>query len=103
MGEQIKQPLPAPHNSLNFLVELNDISDVRYGILVILALSSLTVYGIIIAGWASNSKYAFLGALRSAAQMISYEVSISLVLLPVIFMAGSLNFTEIVAAQANTI
>lgn len=90
-------------NAFDLLVETNNISDVRYGLLVILALSSLTVYGIIIAGWASNSKYAFLGALRSAAQMISYEVSISLVLIPVIFMAGSLNFTEIVAAQQITV
>ena len=89
--------------SLDLLLETNDIADVRYGLLVLLALSSLTVYGIIIAGWASNSKYAFLGALRSAAQMISYEVSISLVLIPVIFMAGSLNFTEIVAAQSATV
>jgi NADH-quinone oxidoreductase subunit H len=88
--------------SFNFLVEANEISDVRYGLLVVLALSSLTVYGLIIAGWSSNSKYAFLGALRSAAQMISYEVSISLVLIPVIFMSGSLNFTEIVCAQERT-
>ena len=94
----------APTFASNFrlLLEGNNISDVRYGLLVILALSSLTVYGLIIAGWASNSKYAFLGALRSAAQMISYEVSISLVLIPVIGMAGSLNFTEIVTAQAAT-
>jgi NADH-quinone oxidoreductase subunit H len=84
-------------------VEPNEISDVRYGLLITLALSSLTVYGIIIAGWASNSKYAFLGALRSAAQMISYEVSISLVLIPVIFLAGSLNFAEIVVSQDVTI
>lgn len=87
----------------NMLTEINAISDVRYGLLVILALSSLSVYGLIIAGWASSSKYAFLGALRSAAQMISYEVSISLVIIPVIFMAGSLNFTEIVMAQTETI
>lgn len=90
------------NNSFELLTEINYISDVRYGVLVILALSSLTVYGLIIAGWASNSKYAFLGALRSAAQMISYEVSISLVLIPVIFMSGSLNFTEIVFAQGQT-
>ena len=90
-------------DSLNLLLEANDISDVHYGLLVLLALSSLTVYGIIIAGWASNSKYAFLGSLRSAAQMISYEVSISLVIIPVIFMAGSLNFTEIVTAQQTTV
>jgi NADH-quinone oxidoreductase subunit H len=97
------QATPQESAMFNLMLETNDISDVRYGLLVILALSSLTVYGIIIAGWASNSKYAFLGALRSAAQMISYEVSISLVLIPVIFMAGSLNFTEIVTAQQTTV
>jgi len=63
----------------------------------------LNVYGIIIAGWASNSKYAFLGALRSAAQMISYEVSLGLLILPVILLAGSLNLSEIVAAQERTV
>jgi NADH-quinone oxidoreductase subunit H len=61
------------------------------------------VYGIIIAGWASNSKYAFLGSLRSAAQMISYEVSIGLTILPVILLAGSSNFTEIILAQERTV
>lgn len=89
--------------NFNLLTEVNDISDLRYGLLMILALSSLTVYGLIIAGWASNSKYAFLGALRSAAQMISYEVSISLVIIPIIFMSASLNFTEIVTAQIKTV
>jgi NADH-quinone oxidoreductase subunit H len=87
----------------DWITENSKISNVHYGVLVILALSSLTVYGLIIAGWASNSKYAFLGALRSAAQMISYEVAISLVLLPIILMSGSLNFVEIVNAQALTI
>lgn len=85
------------------LVELDSVSNLRYGILFILALSSLTVYSIILAGWSSNSKYAFLGALRSAAQMISYEVSISLALLPVILLSGSLNLTEIVFSQSNTL
>lgn len=61
------------------------------------------MYGIIIAGWASNSKYAFLGSLRSAAQMIAYEVSISLAILPVIALAGSINLTEIVVAQGRTL
>lgn len=87
----------------NTVAELDSVSNLRYGILFILALSSLTVYSIILAGWSSNSKYAFLGALRSAAQMISYEVSISLALLPVILLSGSLNLTEIVFAQANTL
>lgn len=77
------------------------VADISYGILFILAISGFNVYGIIIAGWASNSKYAFLGSLRSAAQMISYEVSLGLLLLPVILLAGSLNFTDIVAAQGN--
>lgn len=90
-------------SDFSLLTEVDSISDVRYGLLVILAISSLSVYGLIVAGWASNSKYAFLGALRSAAQMISYEVSISLIIIPVIFLSTSLNFTEIVVAQAQTI
>ena len=77
-------------------------ADISYGVLFILAVSGLNVYGIIIAGWASNSKYAFLGSLRSAAQMISYEVSLGLLILPVILFSGSLNLTEIVAAQEKT-
>jgi NADH-quinone oxidoreductase subunit H len=77
------------------------ISDLNLGILYILAISSLGVYGIILGGWASNSKYAFLGALRSAAQMISYEVSIGFVLITVLLLSGSLNITAIVDAQAG--
>lgn len=79
------------------------IADLNLSILFLLAISSLNVYGIIIAGWASNSKYAFLGSLRSAAQMISYEVSIGLTILPVILLAGSSNITEIVMAQERTV
>jgi len=75
------------------------LTEVEMGILFIFAVSSLGVYGIIMAGWASNSKYAFLGALRSAAQMISYEVSIGLVILIVVIYVGSLNLTNIVMSQ----
>ena len=75
------------------------LSNINVGILYIFALSSLGVYGIIIAGWASNSKYAFLGALRSAAQMISYEVSIGFILVSVLLLSGSLNLSKVVLAQ----
>ena len=77
------------------------ISDINLGILYILAISSLAVYGIMIGGWASNSKYPFLGALRSAAQMVSYEVSIGLILLNVLFLVGSMNLSDVVNAQAG--
>lgn len=75
------------------------VSDINIGILYIFAVSSLEVYGVIMGGWASNSKYPFLGGLRSAAQMISYEVSIGLIIVGVLITAGSLNLTEIVQAQ----
>nr|QUJ09435.1 NADH dehydrogenase subunit 1 [Neorhodomela munita] len=74
-------------------------ADLNIGVLYILAISSLGVYGIIIAGWSSNSKYAFLGALRSTAQMISYEVSIGLIIISVLLCSGSLNLSEIVLSQ----
>lgn len=73
--------------------------DINVGILYLLAISSLSVYGIIMAGWASNSRYAFLGALRSAAQMISYELSLGLVIVTILLSAGSLNLSKIVEAQ----
>jgi NADH-quinone oxidoreductase subunit H len=75
------------------------IADINVGILYIFAISSLAVYGIIMAGWASNSKYPFLAALRSAAQMVSYEVSIGFVMITVLLCVGSLNLTAIVEAQ----
>jgi NADH-quinone oxidoreductase subunit H len=75
------------------------IADLNVGILYLLALSSLGVYGIIMGGWASNSKYPFMGSLRSAAQMVSYEVSIGLVIVTVLLVVGSLNLTDIVNAQ----
>jgi NADH-quinone oxidoreductase subunit H len=75
------------------------IADINVGILYIFAVSSLGVYGVIMGGWASNSKYPFLSALRSAAQMVSYEVSIGFVIITVLLVAGSLNLTEIVKAQ----
>ncbi len=75
------------------------VADIHVGVLYIFAISSLQVYGVIMAGWASNSKYAFLACLRSAAQMVSYEVSIGFVIITVLLCAGSLNLTEIVESQ----
>jgi NADH-quinone oxidoreductase subunit H len=76
-------------------------SDLNFGVLYIFALSSLGVYGIILSGWASNSRYAFLGGLRSAAQMVSYEVSIGLILISVLLIAGTLNFVNIISFQEH--
>lgn len=78
-----------------------EVADLNVGILYIFAISSLMVYGVIMAGWSSNSKYPFLAALRSAAQMVSYEVSIGFVLITVLICAGSLNLSAIVEAQAS--
>ena len=77
------------------------LADINVGVMYIFAVSSLGIYGIIMAGWASNSRYAFLGALRSAAQMISYEVSIGLIIISVLITSGSLNLSEIVMKQEN--
>jgi NADH-quinone oxidoreductase subunit H len=84
------------------VIPLNEgwaIADINVGVLYIFAISSLGVYGVIMGGWASNSKYPFLGALRSAAQMVSYEVSIGFIIITVLLCAGSLNLTKIVQAQ----
>ena len=75
------------------------LADINVGLMYIFAISSLGVYGVIVAGWSSNSRYAFLGSLRSAAQMISYEVSIGLIIISVLLSAGSLNLTQIVLSQ----
>ena len=77
------------------------LADINVGILYIFAVSSLGVYGIIMGGWASNSKYPFLGAIRSAAQMVSYEVSIGIIIINVLLCVGSLNLSDIVKAQEN--
>jgi len=77
------------------------LADINVGILYLFAVSSLGVYGIIMGGWASNSKYPFLGAIRSAAQMVSYEVSIGIIIINVLLCVGSLNLTDIVNAQKN--
>ena len=84
-----------PFNSTQVLADIN------VGILYLFAVSSLGVYGIIMGGWASNSKYPFLGAIRSAAQMVSYEVSIGVIIINVLLCVGSLNLNEIVMAQEN--
>ncbi|MBT8409641.1 MAG: NADH-quinone oxidoreductase subunit H, partial [Alphaproteobacteria bacterium] len=84
------------------VIPFNDtwvLADINVAILYVFAISSLEVYGVIMGGWASNSKYPFLGSLRSAAQMISYEVSIGLIIIGVIISTGSLNFGDIVRAQ----
>src|SRR4029079_1105202 len=79
------------------------IADINVGVLYIFAISSLMVYGIIMAGWASYSKYAFLAAIRSAAQMVSYEVSIGFLIFTVLLCAGSLKLSAIVAAQERVL
>lgn len=84
-----------PFNSSNI------VADVNVGVLVILAFSSLGVYGIIMAGWSSNSRYAFLGALRSASQMISYEIALGLILLNIIICVGSVSLVDIIDFQRD--
>src|SRR5947209_8857533 len=77
------------------------LADINAGLLYIMALSSMGVYGVIVAGWASNSKYAFLGAMRSAAQMVSYELAMGFALVVVLMVSGSLNLSDIVYAQGR--
>jgi NADH-quinone oxidoreductase subunit H len=84
------------------LSTINYITNFDFSLLFIYAISSIGVYGIILSGWSSNSKYAFLGALRSAAQLISYEVSIGLIVLPVAILSNSFNLVEIVSKQSST-
>jgi NADH-quinone oxidoreductase subunit H len=81
------------------IAEKTNIINIDTGVLFLLGISSINVYGILLAGWASNSKYAFVGGLRAAAQMISYEVSLSLSILPVVLLSGDMNLTEIVYQQ----
>jgi len=87
-------PLPTPWGTVGMVV-----ADIPIGILYILALSSLGVYGLFMAGWASNNKYAFLGGLRSASQMVSYEVALGLSIIPVLMLAGNVTLTEIIWQQ----
>ena len=87
-------PLPTPIGRVDMII-----ADVPIGILYILALSSLGVYGIVLAGWASNNKYAFLGGLRASAQLISYEVALGLSVIAVLLLAGNVTLTEMVAQQ----
>lgn len=96
----------APSLAAWAVIPFNDVmvlSDINAGLLYILALTSLSVYGIIIAGWASNSKYAFLGAMRSAAQIVAYEIAMGFALVGVLIAAGSLNLGSIIAAQDGSI
>lgn len=90
----VASPLPTPLGPIDMIV-----ADVPIGILYILALSSLAVYGIVLSGWASNNKYAFLGALRAAAQMVSYEVALGLSIIAVLLLAGNVTLTEMVWQQ----
>jgi NADH-quinone oxidoreductase subunit H len=90
-------PLPTPVGTVDMIV-----ADVPIGILFILALSSLGVYGIVLAGWASNNKYAFLGGLRASAQMVSYEVALGLSLVPVLMLGGNVTLTQVVWQQQQS-
>jgi NADH-quinone oxidoreductase subunit H len=90
-------PLPTPVGTVDMVV-----ADVPIGILYVLALSSLGVYGLVLAGWASNNKYAFLGGLRASAQMVSYEVALGLSLVPVLMLAGNVTLTQVVWQQQQS-
>jgi NADH-quinone oxidoreductase subunit H len=92
----VASPLPTPVGTVDMIV-----ADVPIGILYVLALSSLAVYGVVLGGWASNNKYAFLGGLRASAQMVSYEVGLGLSLITVLMLAGHVTLTEVVARQQS--
>mgnify|MGYP000438947872 CR=1 FL=1 len=99
-----KESIPSEFRSKVRVIPFADkivLADLNVGILYLFATSSLNVYGIVMAGWSSNSKYPFLGALRSAAQMISYEVSIGFIIINVCICTGSFNLSCIITAQTN--
>jgi NADH-quinone oxidoreductase subunit H len=94
----VAAPLPTPWGTINMIV-----ADVSIGILFVLALASLGVYGLVLGGWASNSKYPFLGGVRASAQMISYEVALGLSLVPILMLSGNVSLPAIVAQQQGTL
>jgi NADH-quinone oxidoreductase subunit H len=94
----VSAPLPTPWGTVNMVI-----ADLPIGFLFVLALGSLGVYGLVLGGWASNSKYPFLGAMRASAQMISYEVALGLSLVPILMLSGNVSLPEIIAQQQETL